>query len=126
LLIDAVKKNKDAMAVLNTSLVGDSMGIYISKSYSTAWPRGVTWKVWLALNQRFQPQGINMWIEFNNELNKISMGRRSDPGLMLDKLKALVNHYRSMGLTVHTSQVLARALVIAPLDYSVGLTAEKH
>jgi hypothetical protein len=57
-------------------------------------------------------------------------GLGGDPRLsgaqrMLDKLKALMNQYKTMGLTSHEDLVLACVLVIAPLEYTAGQVMEK-
>jgi hypothetical protein len=43
---------------------------------------------------------------------------------MLDKLKALMNQYKTMGLTSHEDLVLA-CVLIAPLEYTAGQVMEK-
>jgi hypothetical protein len=85
----AIRENKMAMSLLNTALVGDALGIFITKTCTTAYPRGVTRNVWKGLTKRYQPDGINLTLDFNKELNSINMSRTDDPNKMLDELEAL-------------------------------------
>jgi hypothetical protein len=65
-------------------------------------------------------------LDFNKELNSIVMSRTDDPNKMLDELEALSALYSTLGLTVHKDTFVARALVIAPIEYASALTAEKR
>jgi hypothetical protein len=121
----AIKENKMAMSLLNTALVGDALGIFITKTYTTAYPRGVARYVWKGLTKRYQPDGISFTLDFNKELNSINMSRTDDPNKMLDELEALSARYSTLGLTVHEDTFVARALVIARIEYASALTAEK-
>jgi hypothetical protein len=77
----ALKQNKMAMALLNTALVGDAMGVFITKTYSTLYPHGIACLVWKGLKKRYQPDGINLTLDFNKELQEVSMARHSAQGI---------------------------------------------
>jgi hypothetical protein len=115
-----------AMSLLNTALVGDALGIFITKTYTTAYPRGVARNVWKGLTKRYQLDGINLTLNFNKELNSINVSRTDDPNKILDELEALSARYSTLGLTVHEDTFVARALVIAPIEYASALTGEKR
>jgi hypothetical protein len=86
----ALKENRMAMSLLNTALVGDALGIFIKK-------------------KRYQPDGINLTLDFNKELNAISMTREADPNVMIDQLEALSARYTTLGLDVPDDTFVARA-----------------
>jgi hypothetical protein len=81
--------------------------------------------VWCG-KKRYQRDGINLTLDFNKELQEVSMARFDDPNIMLDKLEALSARYTTLGLRVLDDTIIARALVIAPLEYASALTAEKR
>jgi hypothetical protein len=67
------------MALLNTVLVGDAMGVFITKTYSTLYPHGIACLVWKGLRKQYQPDGINLTLDFSKELQEVSMARFDDP-----------------------------------------------
>jgi hypothetical protein len=122
----ALKENRMAMSLLNTALVGDALGIFITKTYTEEYPRGIACMVWKGLTKRYQPDGINLTLDFNKELNAVSMTREADPNIMIDELEALSARYSTLGLKIPEDTFVARALVLAPSEYASALTAEKR
>jgi hypothetical protein len=120
----ALKENWMAMTLLNTALVGDALGIFITKTYTEEYPRGIAcmvWKVWR--NDINRMESIS---DFNKELNAISMTREADPNIMIDELEALSARYNTLGLKIPEDTFVARALVLAPSKYASALTAERE
>jgi hypothetical protein len=97
----------------------------VTKTYTTKYPRGVACHVWKGLKKRYQPDGINLTLEFNKELNSVTMSKDEDPNVMIDKLEALSARYNTLGLPVLEETIVACALVVAPIVYASALTAEK-
>jgi hypothetical protein len=95
------------MALLNTALVGDAMGIFKTRS-------------------DISPMVSTSPSSSTKELNSVTMSRDEDPNVMLDKLEGLRARYNILGLPVLKDTINARALVVAPIEYASDLTAEKR
>jgi hypothetical protein len=107
---------------LNTALVGDTLGIFHNKDLYNEYPGGIACMVWKGLKKRY----INLTLDFNKELNAISMTRDADPNTMIDQLETLSARYTMLRLDVPDDAFVARALVLAPTEYASTLTAEKR
>jgi hypothetical protein len=57
----AIKESDMAMALLNTALVGDAMGIFVTKTYTTMYTRGVACLVWKGLEEAISAR----WYQFD-------------------------------------------------------------
>jgi hypothetical protein len=42
----ALKENRMPMSLLNTALVGDALGLFITKTYTNEYPHGTAWMAW--------------------------------------------------------------------------------
>jgi hypothetical protein len=122
----AVKKNKDAVNLLNTALQGDTMGLFITKTYTDAYPLGVAWRVMEGLRIRFNPKGIDTSVNYQNEMAAVSMRQKENPGLMIDKIEGIKARYTLLGVTIRDEDLVARALVAAHPDYKSVLVSEKR
>jgi hypothetical protein len=135
----AVKENSAAMRLLIIALEGDVLGMFIVNSYTTEYPLGVAWKVMTALDNRYNPYGIerplsatergpnriDIAINFTKEMDSVSMNRREHPGNMIAKLKAISARYTILGMNVAQEELIARALVAAHDDYNVVLASAR-
>jgi hypothetical protein len=65
-------------------------------------------------------------LDFNRELNSISMTKEAYPNIMIDELEALSTRYSTLGLKIPEDTFVARALVFAPSEYASALTAENR
>jgi hypothetical protein len=96
----ALKEHRMANVVTKPALVGDALGIFITKTYTEEYPRGIACLVWKGLTKRYQPDGINLTLDLNKELNAISMTREADPNIMIDDLEALSARYSTLRLKI--------------------------
>lgn len=126
----AVKMNKKGIHLLNTALEDEVVGMFIINSYTPQYPRGIVWKVMIALSKRYNPQSITSQLDnlvnFTKEMDAITMHRREDPGNLIDKLEGISARYRFLGVKVSKEALIARALRAAHDEYKEVLNAEKR
>jgi hypothetical protein len=89
----ALKRNVIAIANLTMSFTTDGIMSLTHEAKDDEWPCGLTHKVALALEDKYQPQDTMTRVELRQMLNKVVMKKINNPAMIFEQISAIKDCY---------------------------------
>eukprot|EP00957_Ditylum_brightwellii_P174870 13315008-Ditylum_brightwellii.AAC.1 len=90
------------------------------------WPSGLTYKIMVALHEKYAPQDMVAKIKLRRVLNSIIMKKKDVPGVLFKQISGLQNWYNTASFQVSLEEQIAAMPDKTPTEYSTVLTCKQR